>query len=296
MNKIVYSLSYDYLTAYPNELIYCNDYNSTITILKLIVGEIVVEKEEHEKKTKPRNFSVLPFEETNENEVIRANKYISIFTEEENYTDYETIRNFLLANRENNNIVKPILIELSNCLIKYDNEMFTSSFLHIYRCVENMTYIFPHIYAKCFNSYKGTYDALKDFFNQDKSEKELKMYKILSDKLFDGSLLVSSSFEFDYGFLDDNDFETIKKIFSNEYFGFQFEYYDKKVKIDFSNMFNFIITLRNRCFHMLEGTTSKYIKIDDLDFDTLFKGIVLEIVNWFSIVYVKLISKQFEQI
>lgn len=296
MNKIVYSLSYDYLTDYPNELIYCNDYNSTITILKLIVGEIVVEKEEHEEKTKPRNFSVLPFEETNENEVIRANKYISIFTEEENYTDYETIRNFLLANRENNNIVKPILIELSNCLIKYDNEMFTSSFLHIYRCVENMTYIFPHIYAKCFNSYKGTYDALKDFFNQDKSEKELKMYKILSDKLFDGSLLVSSSFEFDYGFLDDNDFETIKKIFSNEYFGFQFEYYDKKVKIDFSNMFNFIITLRNRCFHMLEGTTSKYIKIDDLDFDTLFKGIVLEIVNWFSIVYVKLISKQFEQI
>lgn len=296
MNKIVYSLSYDYLTDYPNELIYCNDYNSTITILKLIVGEIVVEKEEHEEKTKPRNFSVLPFEETNENEVIRANKYISIFTEEENYTDYETIRKFLLANRENNNIVKPILIELSNCLIKYDNEMFTSSFLHIYRCVENMTYIFPHIYAKCFNSYKGTYDALKDFFNQDKSEKELKMYKILSDKLFDGSLLVSSSFEFDYGFLDDNDFETIKKIFSNEYFGFQFEYYDKKVKIDFSNMFNFIITLRNRCFHMLEGTTNKYIKIDDLDFDTLFKGIVLEIVNWFSIVYVKLISKQFEQI
>lgn len=296
MNKIVYSLSYDYLTDYPHELIYCNDYNSTITILKLIVGEIVVEKEEHEEKTKPRNFSVLPFEETNENEVIRANKYISIFTEEENYTDYETIRKFLLANRENNNIVKPILTELSNCLIKYDNEMFTSSFLHIYRCVENMTYIFPHIYAKCFNSYKGTYDALKDFFNQDKSEKELKMYKILSDKLFDGSLLVSSSFEFDYGFLDDNDFEIIKKIFSNEYFGFQFEYYDKKVKIDFSNMFNFIITLRNRCFHMLEGTTSKYIKIDDLDFDTLFKGIVLEIVNWFSIVYVKLISKQFEQI
>lgn len=296
MNKIVYSLSYDYLTDYPNELIYCNDYNSTITILKLIVGEIVVEKEDHEEKTKPRNFSVLPFEETNENEVIRANKYISIFTEEENYTDYETIRKFLLANRENNNIVKPILIELSNCLIKYDNKMFTSSFLHIYRCVENMTYIFPHIYAKCFNSYKGTYDALKDFFNHEKSEKELKMYKILSEKLFDGSWLVNSSFEFDYSFLEDKDFETIKKILSNEYFGFQFEYYDKKVKIDFGNMFNFIITLRNRCFHMLEGTTNKYIKIDDLDFDTLFRGIVLEIVNWFSIVYVKLISKQFEQI
>lgn len=296
MEKIDYSLSFDYLTDYPNELRYLDNSNSTITILKLIVGEIIVQKEEHTKKTKPRNFSVLPFEEIKRNNLQRVKKYISIFTEEENYIEYEKINEFLLKNRTNNSIVKQILIELSNCLIKYDNKLFTSSFLHIYRCVENMTYIFPHIYAKCFNSYKGTYEALKDFFNSDKSEKELKMYNILSDKLFDGSLLLNYSFEFDYSFLDDNDFATVKNIFSNEYFAFQFEYYDKKIKIDFSNMFNFIITLRNKCFHMMEGTTNKYIKIDGLDFDILFKGIILEIVNWFSIVFVKLIARQFEQI
>ena len=287
MNKrqFIYKLYGKYEDDYPEELRFCEDNNATLTLLKLITGEIIVKKEGHKNSTIPRDFSMLQYKVLSDSNKIDKTPFINVFADGVDEEIVGKIKEYLDKDRTNTSIVKSILIELSNCLVKYDNCLYSTAFIHIYRMTEYMTFIFPHIYVKCLNSYKGSYNALKSFF---KSEDELRMFRILRDKIYDKNLILDYEFTFDFSDLEEDDFLEIKNIFSKNYFEIQFNYGNDNIKLSFRDMFDFILSLRNKCFHMLEGTEISYIKIDNSDFDIIFKSITLQIVNWFCVFFIGL--------
>lgn len=76
------------------------------------------------------------------------------------------------------------------------------------------------------------------------------------------------SFYFD---ISEEKYEYLSKyIFSTKYFPkINFEKDSNCIKCKFSDMFNFIISLRNKTFHMLEGSNRTYLISDKVDIEEI---------------------------
>lgn len=272
-----------------------------MVLVRLLLGQIKIQYRYNKFCYSGKiDYSILPFKNYQEDEkyIITESSINLIF--DPSYDGSGKIKfrkkliNFLNNQRVNTNVIVPILDEISLALLFFENGNYSSSFIHFYRATENMTYLFPFIYVSQQTSYKGTYDALKDFFTKDN---ELKMYQVLEDKIFAGEVTqdLDMDLKFNVGY-EEMDY-LINKVFCSTYFPkIPFDYDNNLglIKCKFRNMFNFIISLRNKTFHMLEGTQRAYIPCDKVDFEEIYAGVLPACFNWFTSVYFKILSKIFE--
>lgn len=70
----------------------------------------------------------------------------------------------------NNNFFLHLLEEVSSYFYKTSKGSNTTSFVHLYRMLEYISYSFPLIYASISREYYGSFNRLKNYFDTSKSE------------------------------------------------------------------------------------------------------------------------------
>ena len=197
----------------------------------------------------------------------------------------EQLKKYLNLNRKNTYIYKQVLFELSLYLV-CESYSPIASFVHLYRCLEYLSYCFPLVYAAKSKDYKGTFNDLKKFFSGD-TNGELKFFEKFLYTLFeDEESMLDYVFEIDMSseqMIGQLEIE-IKRIYK----GFVNELSDGVLKVKFKDMLHLFVTTRNRYFHMLVGQGQENFTSLDYDIDVLFSYINPCILNWLSIIIQKI--------
>lgn len=198
-------------------------------------------------------------------------------------SDLSLLRKAITDNRQNSGVFINILFELSHALDANERKEHLKSFIHIYRLYEHLAFMFPLMYLKTNNSYSQSYDALKKYFS-DGGDSELKFGKQFIDKLLGGTLL-SSSVDFSFN----ENIEENKKIIKSIDYGHLISSEGSYISIPIGDIWDFVITIRNRYFHNLHGMGNSITAQNMSNPDSFFSGINTPSLHLFSLIYLHIL-------
>lgn len=199
----------------------------------------------------------------------------------------DIIDNYFRGNRRNNSIYRGVLIEFSNYFYQKNKGAYLSSFVHLYRCIEFISYSFPLIYASKSRDYNGTYNALKLYFSDDQKS-ELKFFKKFQLELIDNNVL-NLRFDIEIESPNSDMSEEFIKIIRSLCSGLDLAE-NNELSLPYKDLFDFTIRLRNRYFHLLSGTNQRNIQSDKIIVENLFKGINDIVANWIAYIYFEILK------
>lgn len=213
---------------------------------------------------------------------------IPLLDNKDNFTKY------MKRNRTNHEIYDKLLFEFSNYFYQKSKDSNIAAFVHLYRCIEFISYTFPLVYASKSNNYHGTYKALKSFFSEEQKS-ELKFFKAFQKSLIDESIL-NLQLVLDIITPDEEMGNRINAILRDVCFGLHSTDNGTSISINYGSLFDFIITLRNRYFHMLTGSGNRNIDDTSICIEYLFKSINDHVANWIAYIYYEITKFGFESL
>jgi hypothetical protein len=198
--------------------------------------------------------------------------------------------------RRNKDFFEALNNEFCNFYYYTHKENHTIAFLHLYRILEYVSYSFPVIYAASTKDFSKSFDSLKGLFSGDKDQGELKVFKFFIQKVMSIEknydvltidINITSEFE-DY---NERIYKTLKSICDKSIFDDFKDIQNKRLAIKFSEFSSFIITIRNRFFHLKNSQDNNIRSIDIVDSDFFFNIINRKCAYFLSLVTVLIISK-----
>ncbi|WP_298941612.1 hypothetical protein [uncultured Psychromonas sp.] len=218
--------------------------------------------------------------------------FLDDFEEGITFADYQT---FMLTNRfRNRGFYKNVLNEMVAAIYHYKKNNHTAAFVHLYRTYEHLSYAFPMIYSARTDDYLRTFENLRNWMTNSKSDSnvgELKFHKSFVATLFKNTPELASTIDIEITSSPENQeilFNTItKKVLGwktvNDYTSSTI--HPNKIAVSFSDFHSFIITLRNRFFHY-SNARSDNIKIEEiLDSNFLFSLVNGAIIYFISTIF-----------
>lgn len=190
---------------------------------------------------------------------------------------------YIKRNRKNTLMFSKLLFEFSNFFYQKQKYSSIAAFVHLYRCIEYISYCFPLVYTSKAGDYKGTYDALKSFFSEEQKS-ELKFFKVFQNTLVDATIL-NLQLSIDIKAPDANMRNEFERILDDLCIGIPHSINSGSLTINYANLFDLIISLRNRYFHMLAGDNKKNIDTIKANMDYLFDSVNDHIANWIAFIY-----------
>jgi hypothetical protein len=170
------------LNTLPNFLKLDNP-SKEIILFRILIGSIDIQRKYDQKVVSVRkNYSRIGI-----SNVIRVSKR-TIFDNQLGIEGNEELADrYFARNRQNTSLFSSILFEISNFVFQRECGAHIAAFVHLYRCYEYIAYSFPMLYAAKSTNYKGSYNALKNFFGN--SESELKFFKNFQETLVENQYL-----------------------------------------------------------------------------------------------------------
>lgn len=192
-------------------------------------------------------------------------------------SDYEE---FITENpRVNKNFYRNFLNELTAAILHEEKSAHTATFVHLYRTYEHLSYAFPMIYASKTDDYIGTFENLRKWLTNTKSDEnvgELRFHKTFLETLFSGQPLLASTIDIDITVRAEQK-ERVFDALCRKTLGWKSarDYTGEttrpdKISISFLEFHSFIINLRNRFFHYANGRSDNLGVEDIIAADTLF--------------------------
>ncbi|WP_418122517.1 hypothetical protein [Variovorax sp. 160MFSha2.1] len=198
-----------------------------------------------------------------------------------------------LTRADNRDFYRDILSEFLNYYIQAARGNNTSAFVFLYRILERISYSVPLLYTSTQSDFRGTFKDLKAILNAD-VEGELGLFKKFLGK---GK------------FIDPLKLQVVQKVSLSTAVGGA-AYYDltcnrfsnfsskdpaiHQVEIKFSDIPEFLITIRNRFFHLRTGDGRENITANEmLDSDEYFGKINPVILSFLAIVTLQTISAKY---
>lgn len=263
-----------------------------ILISRILMGNILINIREDSFQNKKDYFTKFPIsgEEDFSKEKVKNFKKLV-----EKYRDAEVLAKLNHISSVNQPIFVDIFSEITSYMYYTNKKSYTTAFLHIYRCFEYISYIFPLIYLKSFNNYHNSYKELKKWLGKDDNSGELKFFeKFINDKLYqkEGVIDLEVKFEFPpevYRAVN----QDVKKIFSgNDKIVFE----DSSITVPVKQMHYFLIELRNKHFHYLSGKNEIRVSSNRLLFDEFFQYINEIMINWLAYLFNFIIESSIDEI
>jgi hypothetical protein len=198
-------------------------------------------------------------------------------------------RRYMLKNKQ---FFRRLENEFCNFLSYQSKASYTTAFIFLYRILELISYSFPLIYASKTYDFKYTYGKLKEMFgaNKGNSKGELGFFKSAVKVMFEGSDYLETSIDISL----DDEFEKNKKIFKavESVIDKNILHTDtidnSRISISFGEVSSFIITLRNRFFHLFNRGDRNLESIEVIDPDYFFSKINKPVFTWICVVYVEI--------
>ncbi|CAJ0813222.1 hypothetical protein [Ralstonia flaminis] len=185
---------------------------------------------------------------------------------------------------------RDILLEAVHYFYRTRTGNHCNAFLHVYRLLERISFVFPLIYASSTDDYKGTYEMLRDFFNGE-SKGELAFFSKFLKTTVEPVLLDSDS-TVNLSPLN-NPQEGVKIL----------KRFLKNIKsetnshIEFANrdILPMLIGIRNKFFHFASGQGDNLTLVDVPDPDGFFSCVNQVLFNWIAIIYFVVLRKQIDR-
>ncbi len=241
-----------------------------------------------------RNYFHLPYKDNNPQ--IGPQCILDLFSGDE--ITLTEINKMFTTRNVNYNFFSKVEGEIIRCLIAIRKESYIDAFVHLYRIIECMTYATPLLYASRSKDYIKTYEALKNCFTNTNNG-ELEFFKTFVEKTFQDEDFFKSTIDLslsqeEYECDQDNLRKLIVKLSQHKdkhLFNGSPEDLEFEFKFDFLKFFSFLITLRNRFFHLLQGGWKENISRADTEYpELLFKAIINSGLNWVAIIIFEILK------
>ncbi len=275
-----------FLTALPQELQISNNTFAETLLIRLLTGTSDFHHITSNRSYKIRsNYSILSYCENNR---ISSKPVRDCFDSVSN----DKIINYLKANdRNNKKFNETLLLEATHFLYSKNNKNYISAFVHLYRLLEFISYSFPLIHTSNTNNYFGSFESLKKYFSGDGSE--LKFLIRFIENLFDSKPELNLEAEFSVPgtntHIRQKLYRSIKHILrSKNYINYDDTFY--QFKVEYKDLIDLIIFIRNRYFHFATGSGMKNFKSSELiDPDIFFEIIIDNSFNWICRIYFEIL-------
>ena len=222
-------------------------------------------------------------------------KYIS-----ETYTleDLSRVLSDRATIHRNKDFFKSLNYEFSNFYYFTHINSHTVAFLHLYRILEFVSYSFPLMYAVSTKDFNKSFNELKSLFSGDKDQGELNVFKkfinnIVSAEKDYKKLTIDIFITSELPEYNERIYKTILRICSREIFDESKSVENSKLSIKFPEFSSFIITLRNRFFHLKNSQDSNMHSIDIVDSDYFFSLINKKCAYFLSLITFVIIKKSY---
>jgi len=195
------------------------------------------------------------------------------------------------VSRNNSAFLNDLLLEFSYFFINTQKENHVSAFVHCYRILEYISYSFPLIHASNSNNFQGTFKSLQSYFTVEGGE--LAFFKNFIEKLFDEDPIITSTVDIEvegpHSAIIRNTYVACKQILAKYIKAPDDTRY--KFSIQYADLIEVIIHLRNRYFHFAIGGP-RNIKTSDIQYpDIFFKQFNGIAINWISIIYFEILKE-----
>lgn len=197
------------------------------------------------------------------------------------------------------NFYKTLLNEISACIYYDNNEMYTTAFIHLYRCYESLSYAFPMIYAAKTETFYNTFENLKKWLCNSDSTGELKFHSNFISTLFEGTPELSSTIDINIKSKDEYK-ESLFNCIERKILGQNANtrnpnsVFPDKICIPFDLYHNLIVTLRNRYFHYMSSRIDN-INLDEIiDPELLFSFVNKPSLYFISTIFNAIITHQYK--
>ena len=193
----------------------------------------------------------------------------------------------------NRSFYSVIISELSQFILHTNKNSHTSAFIYIYRVLEKISYAFPLIYTSKTQDFQQSFNKLKDLMVGDSEKKELGFFKTFIEMLYRGDSISDTSIDIIFS-SSDSDVkrqmftEVTKVIPANAIHGDTDE--PDMLSIKYCEMGSFIISVRNRFFHNLNGGATNIESKKVVDSDELFSFINPMAMYWIAMVFLQIVS------
>lgn len=211
----------------------------------------------------------------------------------EGYTS-EHLANYISSTRlQNKTFYRNILSELSYYFYYQKKGIHSSSFIFLYRTLEHISYAFPLIYASKTDDFSKTFNFLKNLMAGDKNSGELGFFKNFIKTVYSDDAIYESSV--DFPILLDTESEQ-RKIFHllkdmcKEDMTADSTDSPRLLSIKYIEVGSFIITIRNRFFHYMNGGAKNIETSKIADIDILFSLINKKCLYWLSTILLAVIT------
>lgn len=266
-------------------------------VFNLDITEEVLEEEEIVKVQIDKNLGLEIANLINllksKSDFIKLEKY---FEEDFTLSDLSTLLKDRLLTFRNKDFYDNLNNEFLNFHYNTYKENHTIAFLHLYRILEYTSYTFPLLYAVSTKDFSSSFESLKTLFSGDKDKGELKVYKDFINEIF-GKDKYYSRISIDINITSDlpeynqRIYNTLIKICDKEIFDLNKNQKFSKLAIKFTEFSSFIITVRNRFFHLKNSQSNNIHSIDIVDSEHFFKLINGKCAYFISMITLEIIQK-----
>ncbi|AEK60824.1 hypothetical protein [Collimonas fungivorans] len=185
--------------------------------------------------------------------------------------------------KTNQDFYQTIEYELLNCLTSRKQEKYLEAFFFLYRVLEGISYSIPLIYVSKSKSFNRSFASLQKFMPTKASEGELLFFRNFIETHWAKKSFYKLTLDIDISGIE---VEELRPIYFNLYKSkakdcLVDESEDEELKISFVGFLKFMIEIRNRYFHFLQGGWQENIKTSNIIFpDLFFKPIIDLALNW----------------
>lgn len=257
-------------------------------LLRLLLGTATVSRNGKLKK-QSTDYSSLPSTQQTKSPAAALSDFLTSYS-----IGGSTDRLIRISRADNREFYREILSEFLNFFIQQQYGSQTAAFVFLYRILERTSYSVPLLYASTQTDYIGTFKDLKAILHAD-AEGELGLFKKFLNQ---------------GRFIDPIKLQINQKISLASMNGFGKAHYDltvdkfhkfssfdptaQEVEIKFSDIPDFLITIRNRFFHSRTGDGKGNItSIQMLDSDEYFHQVNPIIASFLAIVVLHTISSKY---
>lgn len=271
-----------------------------LLILRLLSGALMLEHCYSEQKIDQMiNYFVADLKPFRENWGIKFPEIIG-----ENITANDLSSYISSVKYKNRSFYKNILFEISNFFLHTNRGSHTAAFIFVYRVLENIAYAFPLIYVSRTDDFTRTFDYLKELFVENNENKEggknkgeLGFYKSFVLSLYKDDPIAESTVDFNIAVMDIQVQRTIFNALSEVTQKIQGGATEspRKISIQFCEMGSFIITVRNRFFHNMNGGVKNFDSQSIVDSDIFFSLLNNTCLSWIATIFLGILSHHLEQ-
>lgn len=202
--------------------------------------------------------------------------------------------NFIRATRfQNKSFYKNILSELSYYFYYQARGSHAAAFVFLYRALEHISYAFPLIYASKTDDFTKTFRFLKELMSGDKTAGELGFFKSFIKTVYADDPISESSVDFPITLETESEQRKIFNVFRELCKGDMVADATESprvLSISYIEVGSFIVQIRNRFFHYMNGGAKNIETSNILDVDVLFSLVNKKCLYWLATVFLAVFS------